>query len=55
MKMLSSIKDDSEYKAALIEASYFFGNEPSPGSREAYRFESLLKSIEAYESVNYVI
>ena len=50
-----SIQNEFEYQAALIEASTFFDNEPSSGSQDAIRFESLLKSIVTYESKNYAI
>ncbi len=55
MKEIISIYNDLEYEAALNEASRFFDNPPKLESQEAMRFESLLKLIEAYESVNYVI
>ena len=55
MKPLNSIQSELEYEAALSEASTFFDDEPKQGTQEAIRFESLLKSIEAYESVNHVI
>ncbi len=55
MKKIDSIKDELEYRAALIETSTFFENEPIIGSQEAFRFEWLLNSIEAYESKNYAI
>jgi HTH-type transcriptional regulator/antitoxin HigA len=55
MKQLTSIQNELEYEAALIEASIFVDNEPKLGSQEAIRFESLLNLIEAYESTNYAI
>ena len=55
MKKIVLIQNEFEYQAALIEASAFFDNEPSPGSQDAIRFESLLKSIVTYESKNYAI
>ncbi len=50
-----SIQNELEYQVALIEASTFFDNEPSPGSQDAIRFGSLLNLIEAYEVKNYAI
>ena len=55
MKKLSSLENETEYKAALIEASIFFDNEPILGTQEAFRFESLLNLIDDYESKNYVV
>jgi len=55
MKQLNSIQNDIEYQDALNEVSIFFDNEPSLGSPEAIRFESLLNLIDAYESKNYLI
>lgn len=49
------IQDEIEYEAALAEATYFFDNPPALGSQEAEKFESLLGSIEIYESANYPI
>ena len=46
---------DSEYQAALREASAFFENEPEPGTPEGARFEVLLATIEAYESADCIL
>jgi HTH-type transcriptional regulator/antitoxin HigA len=55
MKNLFQLKNELEYQAALDEASKFFDNEPSLGSQEAFKFESLLNLIDDYESKNYVV
>ena len=55
MKKITSIKNETEYQAALLEASVLFDNEPTHGSQEGIGFEALLNSIEAYEAKYYVI
>jgi HTH-type transcriptional regulator/antitoxin HigA len=41
---------EAEYKAALKAASFYFENEPEPGTEDADQFEQLLKLIQTYES-----
>jgi len=55
MNRISSFQNDREYQSALIEVSALVDNEPTLASEEAIKFESLLKSIESYESENYPI
>jgi HTH-type transcriptional regulator/antitoxin HigA len=55
MNNLGSDENELEYQAALAEASYFFDNEPIPGTEKADRFKSLLKLIDSYESINFPI
>ena len=45
---LRPIRTESDYAAALKEASFFFDNEPEPGSEDGDRFEILIALIEAY-------
>ena len=55
MKDLKPIRNGTEYKAALAEASYFVDHVPKPRSKEGDRFEILLMLIEAYEAKHYSI
>ena len=55
MRNLVPILNDSEYKSALAEASFFIDNEPDPDSREGNRFEILLMRIQSYEAEYYPI
>jgi len=55
MKDIKRIQNKIEYEAALVEAGNFFDDEPSTGSKEAERFEILLKMIEVYEAQYYAI
>lgn len=55
MDSIKVIQNEIEYESALADAAYFFDNPPALGSQEAEKFESLLGSIEIYESVNYPI
>ncbi len=49
------IRTEEDYKAALLDLSAFFDNEPAPGSAEGDRFEILLTLVEAYEAKHYPI
>lgn len=53
MDSIKLIQNEIEYEAALTDAAYFFDNPPALGSQEAEKFESLLGSMEIYESINY--
>lgn len=53
MDSIKLIENEIEYEAALAKAAYFFDSLPALGSEEAEKFESLLGSIEIYESINY--
>jgi HTH-type transcriptional regulator/antitoxin HigA len=55
MKDIKLIQNKIEYEAALAEAGNFFDDEPSTGSKEAARFEVLLRMIEVYESKYYAV
>lgn len=44
------LRTESEYQAALSEASVYFDHEPEVGSAAGERFEALLMNIEAYEA-----
>ncbi|MGV0982234.1 MAG: helix-turn-helix domain-containing protein [Polynucleobacter sp.] len=55
MKELKPIRNELEYEAALLEASYFVDHEPLPNSKKGDRFEMLLLLIEAYEEKHYSI
>lgn len=55
MKELKPIRSETEYKAALAEASIYVDNEPELGSKKADRFEILLMLIEAYETKHFQI
>ena len=55
MKEIYLIQNEVEYREKLVEASHFFDNEPKLGTQSAEKFESLLRSLEAYESKNYPI
>ena len=55
MTSLKPIRNEEDYQAALAEASLYFDNEPSPGSKKADRFEILLMLIESYENEHYKI
>jgi len=55
MKELKPIRSEQEYEEALEEASRYFANIPTEGSKHADRFEVLLMLIEAYEAKNYPI
>ncbi len=50
MVSLKRLFSESEYRAALREASAFFENEPEPGTPEGDRFEALLEIVEAFEA-----
>jgi len=52
---LRPIRTESDYQTALKEASYFFDQEPEPGSEDGDRFEILLALIEAYEARHFPI
>ena len=43
------IHTEDDYRAAMLEISAFFDNEPEPGTPEGDRFEILLTLAEAYE------
>jgi HTH-type transcriptional regulator / antitoxin HigA len=55
MKDIKRIQNKIEYEAALVEAGNFFDDEPKLGSKDADRFEILLKMIEVYEAQYYAI
>ena len=55
MNDIQLIQNKIEYKAALAEASNFFDDEPKLGSKDADRFEILLRMIEVYEAQYYAI
>jgi HTH-type transcriptional regulator/antitoxin HigA len=55
MKELKPIRNESEYQAALEEASIYIDNEPEFGTKKADRFEILLMLIEAYEAKHFQI
>jgi HTH-type transcriptional regulator/antitoxin HigA len=55
MNNLVSDQNDLEYQTLLAEVSKLFDNEPIPGTEKAERFESLLKLIDSYESINFPI
>ena len=49
------IHNEADYKAALKAASFYFDNEPQPGTEDADRFEILLTLIQAWESKHFSI
>lgn len=49
------IRTEEDHKAALIEVSAYFDNEPIPGTPDGDRFEVLLTLVEAYEAKHYPI
>lgn len=49
------IRTKDDYRAALVQASAWFDNEPEPGSAEANAFAILLTLIEAYENQHFPI
>ena len=49
------IHNDADYKAALKVVSFYFDNEPEPGTEDADCFEVLLTLIQAYESRHFPI
>lgn len=55
MKDLKPIRNESEYRSALAEASIYFDNEPEFETKKADRFEILLMLIEAYEAKHFRI
>ena len=55
MQELKFIRNEKDYMSALAEASFFVDNEPPKDSKEADRFEFLIKLIEAYEAKHYPV
>lgn len=49
------IRNEDDYRAALVQASAWFDNEPEPGSTDGNAFAILLTLIEAYESQHFPI
>lgn len=47
---ITVIRNDADYRAVLAQASFWFGNEPEPGSADADAFIALLALIEAHEA-----
>lgn len=47
------IRTHEDYEAALRQASFFFDNEPEPGTEDGDTFEVLLTLIDVYESRHY--
>lgn len=45
------ILTEDDYQAALREVTTLKDNPPPPGSPQANRFDSLVKQVEAYESM----
>lgn len=49
------IHNDADYQAALKAASFYFDNQPDPGTEDADRFEILLTLIQAWEGKHFPI
>lgn len=49
------IHTEADYKAALRQASYYFDNEPEPGTEDGDRFDILLTLIEVYEAEQFPV
>jgi HTH-type transcriptional regulator/antitoxin HigA len=49
------IRTESDYKAALLDLSAYFNNEPEPGTEDGDRFEILATLVEAYEAKHFPI
>src|SRR6476469_4227724 len=49
------IHNEADYQAALKAVSFYFDNEPEPGTEDADRFEVLLTLIQAYESRHFPV
>ena len=49
------IHTEDDYRAAMLEISAFFDNEPEPGTPEGDRFEILLTLAEAYEAQHFPV
>jgi HTH-type transcriptional regulator/antitoxin HigA len=56
-RVLTPIRNESDYRAALQQAEAFFdaNEEPSPESAEGAYFEALITLIQAYERKHYPI
>ena len=47
---ITPIRTEADYRAALAQASLWFGKEPEQGSADADAFTALLALIEAHEA-----
>jgi len=52
---IKPIRTEEDYRLALKRASYFFDNEPQPGTAEQDEFEILLTLLDAYETEHFPI
>ena len=54
-EVIRRITTEAEYEAAVDEIERYFDKEPSPGTREAGRFDELARAIAAYEAEHWAI
>jgi len=49
------LRSEDDYRAAMLEISTFFENEPEPGTPEGDHFDILLTLAEAYEAKHFPV